>query len=169
MLLLATHPTRQPSGCGRSHGWRIRNGGPGVSAIGMCFGGNFALTMMLEPVILAAVLCQPVLPLDNPAGFEIAPDDLAAVRERLDREDLSVLAYRFNGDRFCTAQRFAAYAESMGERFVARVLPDSAANTDTAPFFSQHVPFPHSVVAAHLNELGQPAIAARDEILAFFR
>jgi dienelactone hydrolase len=31
-------------------------GGPGVGAIGMCFTGNFALTMMLEPSMLAPVL-----------------------------------------------------------------------------------------------------------------
>ena len=30
-------------------------GGPGVGAIGMCFTGNFALTMMLEPSMLAKV------------------------------------------------------------------------------------------------------------------
>jgi dienelactone hydrolase len=29
-------------------------GGPGVGAIGMCFTGNFALTMMLEPAVLGA-------------------------------------------------------------------------------------------------------------------
>src|SRR3954467_11470226 len=40
-------------------------GGPGVGAIGMCFTGNFALTMMLEPSTLAPVLCQPAMPLDN--------------------------------------------------------------------------------------------------------
>ena len=41
--------------------------------------------------------------------------------------------------------------------------------TDVAPFFAQRVPFPHSVVTQHLiDEAGQPTIAARDEILAFF-
>jgi dienelactone hydrolase len=144
-------------------------GGPGVGAIGMCFTGNFALTMMLEPAMLAPVLSQPSLPLDDPAGIEIAPEELAAVRERLQREDLTVLAYRFAGDRFCKAQRFAAYAEALGERFVGRVLPDSAANPETPPFFDQVVASPHSVVTAHLiDEAGQPTIAARDEILAFF-
>ncbi|MBO9539442.1 dienelactone hydrolase family protein [bacterium] len=145
-------------------------GGPGVGAIGMCFTGNFALTMMLEPSMLAPVLSQPSLPLNDPAGLNISPDELAAVRERLDREDLTVLAYRFEGDRFCKAQRFAAYSEALGERFVGRVLPDSAANPDTAPFFSRHVAFPHSVVTAHLiDEAGQPTVAARDEILSFFK
>ena len=145
-------------------------GGPGVGAIGMCFTGNFALTMMLEPSMLAPVLCQPTLPLDDPAGIEMAPDELAAVRQRLQRDDLTVMAYRFDGDRFCKAQRFAAYAEALGERFVARVLPDNAANRDgLAPFFEQVVASPHSVVTAHLvDEAGQPTIAARDEILSFF-
>jgi len=144
-------------------------GGPGVGAIGMCFTGNFALTMMLEPAMLAPVLSQPSLPLDRPDGVESPPDELAAVRARLERDDLSVLAYRFAGDRFCTAQRFAAYAEALGERFVARVLPASAANPDPPPFFAKIVACPHSVVTAHLvDEAGHPTIAARDEILAFF-
>ena len=145
-------------------------GGPGVGAIGMCFTGNFALTMMVEPAMLAPVLSQPALPMNDPAGLEISPDDLKAVRARLDREDLTVLAYRFDGDRFCRAQRFAAYAAALGEHFIARVLPDSAANTDVAPFFAQRVACAHSVVTAHLiDEAGQPTIAARDEILAFFK
>lgn len=145
-------------------------GGPGVGAIGMCFTGNFALTMMLEPSMLAPVLSQPSLPLDNPAGLEIAPDELSAVRQRLERDDLTVMAYRFEGDRFCKAERFAAYSAGLGDRFVARVLPDSAANRNSlAPFFEKVVASPHSVVTAHLiDEAGQPTIAARDEILSFF-
>ena len=145
-------------------------GGPGVGAIGMCFTGNFALTMMLEPSMLAPVLSQPSLPLNDPAGIEIAPDEVKAVRERLDREDLTVLAYRFEGDKFCMAQRFAAYRDALGDRFIGRVLPDSAANTDLPPFFERLVTTPHSVVTAHLiDEAGQPTIAARDEILEFFK
>ena len=144
-------------------------GGPGVGAIGMCFTGNFALSMMLERSVLAPVVSQPSLPLDDPAGVESTPDELHAVRERLERDDLTVLAYRFDGDRFCKAQRFAAYAEALGDRFVERVLPDDAANTDVAPFFAKHVGCPHSVVTAHLiDEAGQPTVAARDEILSFF-
>ncbi|MBB1631690.1 dienelactone hydrolase family protein [Cupriavidus sp. UME77] len=144
-------------------------GGPGVGAIGMCFTGNFALSMMLEPAMLAPVICQPSLPLDDPGGIEMAPGELATVRERLEREDLTVLAYRFEGDRFCRAERFAAYAEALGDRFVGRALPDSAANPDVPAFFAQHVPCPHSVVTVHLiDEAGEPTAAARDEILSFF-
>jgi dienelactone hydrolase len=142
----------------------------GVGAIGMCFTGNFALTMMLEPAMLAPVLAQPSLPLDDPAGIEIAPAELNAVRNRLEQDSLTVMAYRFEGDRFCTGQRFAAYAAALGDRFIGRVLPDSAANADVSPFFSQYVTTPHSVVTQHLiDKAGEPTIAARDEILAFFR
>jgi dienelactone hydrolase len=144
-------------------------GGPGVGAIGMCFTGNFALTMMLEPAMLAPVLAEPTLPLDDAGGIEMAPNELAAVKERLERDDLTVMAYRFQGDRFCKAERFAAYSRALGDRFIGRVLPDSAANPDTAPFFEHVVASPHSVVTAHLiDEAGQPTIAARDEILSFF-
>lgn len=42
-------------------------------------------------------------------------------------------------------------------------------NPDVPTFFAQHVPTPHSVLTAHLvDAAGQPTIAARDEILAFF-
>ena len=145
-------------------------GGPGVGAIGMCFTGNFALTMMLESAMLAPVLSQPALPLDDQSALEISPRELRAVRARLDRDDLTVYAYRFEGDAFCTAQRFAAYAGALGDRFHARVLPDSAANPAPPPFFEHVVATPHSVVTAHLiDEAGQPTIAARDEIIAFFK
>lgn len=144
-------------------------GGPGVGAIGMCWTGNFALTMMLEPSVIAPVLCQPSLPLDKPDALEISPDELTAVKARLEKDNLNVMAYRFEGDKFCRAERFAAYNQALGQRFVARVLPDSAANKDLAPFFAQHVTTPHSVVTAHLiDEAGQPTVAARDEIIEFF-
>ncbi len=149
-----------------AHGER---GGPGVGAIGMCFTGNFALMMMLEPSMLAPVVAQPSLPLDDLAAIATAGDgELVSIRRRLERDDLTVMAYRFEGDRFCTAQRFAAYAEALGDRFVARVLPDEAASRDCAPFFEHVVASPHSVLTAHLiDEAGQPTIAARDEVLAF--
>ncbi|HYE47462.1 MAG TPA: dienelactone hydrolase family protein [Caulobacter sp.] len=145
-------------------------GGPGVGAIGMCFTGNFALTMMLEPAVLAPVVSQPSLPLDDPGGLEISPEELTAVANRLEAEDLTVMAYRFAGDSYCRAERFAAYASALGPRFVGRVLPDEAANAGPKPpFFEKFVTTPHSVLTVHLiDEAGQPTLAARDEILAFF-
>jgi dienelactone hydrolase len=144
-------------------------GGSGVGAIGMCFTGNFALTMMLERSVLAPVLAQPSCPLDDHAGLDISPAELVAVRQRLERDDLTVMAYRFEGDQVCRAERFAALSEALGNRFVGRTLPDSAANPNVSSFFQRYVPFPHSVVTAHLiDEAGRPTIAARDEIISFF-
>jgi dienelactone hydrolase len=143
-------------------------GGPGVGAVGMCFTGNFALTMMLEPAMLAPVLCQPALPLDSPGALEISEAELGRVAERLESEDLTVEAFRFEGDPFCRAERFAAYREALGERFHETVLPDSAANRNVPPFFGAHVPAAHSVVTVHLiDEAGEPTLAARDRILTF--
>jgi dienelactone hydrolase len=147
-------------------------GGPGVGAIGMCFTGNFALSMMLENAVLAPVLCQPALPLDDPEGMHIAPQELTLVRRRMIDEDLTALAYRFEGDSFCRAERFAAYRRELGERFVGRVLPDESAGPKSRhpDDFFKLIPTPHSVVTVHLiDEEGQPTAAARDEILAFFR
>lgn len=147
-------------------------GGPGVGAIGMCFTGNFALSMMLEKAVLAPVLSQPSLPFEDPAGMHIAPEELERVRRRLEDEDLTVLAYRFEGDAFCRAERFAAYQRALGERFQARVLPDSAAGpkSERPDDFFRYVPTPHSVLTVHLvDREGEPTAAARDEVLAFLR
>lgn len=145
-------------------------GGAGVGAVGMCLTGNFALTMVLEPAVVAPVLCQPSLPLDKPDGLEISGEELARVRDRLDSEGRDVMAYRFAGDAFCRAERFAAYRAALGDHFIAHVLPDRAAHPDPPPFYKAHIPTPHSVVTAHLiDEAGQPTIAARDQIIAFLQ
>jgi hypothetical protein len=74
-----------------------------------------------------------------------------------------VLAYRFAGDPFCRAERFAAYREALGERFLGRELPDLAANPDSIG----NMP-PHSVVTNHLiDREGETTRGALDEILAF--
>ncbi|MGI5205955.1 dienelactone hydrolase family protein [Spirillospora sp. CA-108201] len=143
-------------------------GGPGVGAVGLCFTGNFALTMALEPAVIASVVNHPSLPLDDPAALELGDDDARAVKERVARDGLTVLAYRFDDDRWCTGRRFAAYQALLGDAFDGRVLPGGVANTDPPPFFRDVVATPHSVVTAHLvDEDGHPTLRARDEILAY--
>lgn len=142
-------------------------GGAGVGAVGMCFTGNFAISMMIEPAMKAAIACQPSLPLDDPAAIEMSDDDATAVAQRLRQDDLTVKAYRFDGDKFCMAARFDTYAKKFGPHFDGKVLPDSAANPETSPFFAAHIQSPHSVVTQHLiNRDGEPTLAARDEIIA---
>ncbi|MCY7301019.1 MAG: dienelactone hydrolase family protein [Ilumatobacteraceae bacterium] len=138
-------------------------GGPGVGAIGMCFTGNFALGMMLEPSMLAPVMSQPSLPFDDSASTGILDAEMVTIRRRLDDEDLTVLAYRFAGDSYCKAERFESFDRALGDRLLARTLPDSAALP------GGWTGVPHSVVTTQLiDEVGEPTIAARDEILQFF-
>lgn len=140
-------------------------GGLGVGAIGMCFTGNFALSMMVEPAVRAPVLSQPSLPLFKKGGMHISPEELETVKARMEREDLDVLAYRFEGDPFCRAERFQAYADALGDRFKGRVLPDDSANPEGVKQMT-----PHSVVTLHLiDREGEPTREALDEILAYFK
>ena len=138
-------------------------GGKGVGAIGMYFTGNFALNLMLEPAVLASVMSQPSLPLFRKGGMAIDPEELRCIKDRLDKDDLTVKAYRFEGDGFCQPERFAEFQAALGDKFDATVLPDESAR--------QGVPMaPHSVVTMHLiDEEGQPTRQALDEILAFYR
>ncbi|MFR9798801.1 dienelactone hydrolase family protein [Streptomyces sp. MS06] len=143
-------------------------GGPGVGAVGLCFTGNFALGMTLEPAVVAPVVNHPSLPLDSPGELEIGEADAAAVAERVERDRLTVLAYRFEGDTWCTGRRFAAYRALLGEAFDGRVLDAGAAHPDPPPFFRDVVGCAHSVVTAHLvDREGHPTARARDEIIAF--
>lgn len=59
---------------------------------------------------------------------------------------------------------------ALGDRFCARVLPETAADLkDLPPFVEAHVKCPHSVVTVNpVDEADTPTTAARDEILAFF-
>ena len=112
--------------------------------------------------MLAPVLSQPSLPLFQKGGMHISPTDLSCVKDRLEKEDLTVLAYRFDGDPFCRKERFSEYAAALGDRFQPRVLPDEAARASRAA--------PHSVVTMHLIDAeGEPTRAAVDEILAFYQ
>lgn len=145
-------------------------GGSGVGAVGMCFTGNFALSMMIEPAMRAAVACQPSLPLDDPGAIEMSSEDATAVAERLKRDDLTVRGYRFDGDRFCMAARFDTYREKFGDRFDGRTLPDSAADPDPSPFFATHIRSPHSVVTQHLiDREGEPTLQACNEIISYLQ
>jgi dienelactone hydrolase len=105
-------------------------GGPSVGAIGMCLTGGLALALLLEQDVTAPVLCQPVLPLVFPwsrsatrADLGLDADDLSRVKGRVNREDLPLLGFRFEGDRFCPKERFARLRQEFGDHFLEHQLP----------------------------------------------
>jgi len=120
--------------------------------------------MMVGMATRAPVMCQPSLPVLNPSGLALAPEDVIAIRERLERENLTVRGYRFEGDRLCRDVRFEALQRAFGSRFEGQALPDTAAKPGT------FMPNPHSVVTTHLVD-DQGALTRKkvDEIIAFFR
>lgn len=145
-------------------------GGRGVGAVGMCFTGNFALSMVLSAPVTAPVMCQPSLPMEDQAATGFDDAMLAVLNRALARKNASVLGLRFAGDRWCTASRFAGFRAGLKDRFREIVVADAAANPDPAPFFKEVVGTPHSVVTAHLiDAAGEPTAAARDAVIAFLK
>jgi hypothetical protein len=87
----------------------------------MCLTGGFALSMALDPVVLAPVLAQPGLPATRPAALDISPADLAQVQART-RDGLELRGYRFQGDIICRASRFQTLRTAFGAAFAGTEL-----------------------------------------------
>jgi dienelactone hydrolase len=142
-------------------------GGPGVGAVGMCFTGGFALGMMMDERMLAPVLSQPSLPLGlrrkARRGLQLAPDDLARVKER-SADGVCVLGLRFTGDRLVPADRFARLRDELGDAFIGVEIDSSKGNAFGIASTA------HSVLTEHfVDEPGHPTREALDQVLAFFR
>ncbi len=143
-------------------------GGAGVGAVGMCFTGGFALAMMTDPAVVAPVLSQPSLPLGGAGrkgGIDIAPAEMACVKQRLADENLSVLGLRFHDDDFVPDARFEAYKDALGDRFEAIELDPKDARRD------KRMRQPHSVLTVHLkdDDPAGPTKQAEQKVIAFLK
>ena len=145
-----------------------RCGGPGVGALGMCFTGNFALALAVEPSVLAPVMCQPSLPIgataEARAGLHISPAELETVRIRVQQEDLKVLGLRFTHDLMCPKAKFERLHDELGEGFEAIEINSEPFNPHGLPLSA------HSVLTRHLvDREGHPTVQALERVLGFFR
>jgi dienelactone hydrolase len=140
-------------------------GGRGVGAIGMCVTGNFALTMTLDPCVVAPVMAHPSFPLPitpaKAAALHVTPETLTNARRRIAEEGLKVLGLRFHGDAlFCRAARFATLRRELGDGFEGHELPHASAKRQAEP--------PHSVLTIGLiDRQGEPTREAIDRVLSF--
>ena len=142
-------------------------GGAGVGVIGMCLTGGFALSMAVDPAVMAPVMSQPSMPPLDKAALDISERDLAVVRGRCENDGLAIRGYRFAGDTLSRAERFETLDREFGDAFAGTTLPDSAGNP--AGMKSEGKP-PHSVLTRDLiDAAGEPTRAAVDEIIAFMR
>ena len=141
-------------------------GGPGVGAVGMCLTGNFALSLMVDPVLMAPVLSQPSLPFplgaERRAALHLSPDDLETVKKRV-VGGCKVLGLRFTKDPLCPPERFETLRRELGDGFEGIEIDSSLGNPES-PNFS-----PHSCLTTDLvDEAGHPTREACDRVLAFF-
>lgn len=141
-------------------------GGKGVGAIGMCFSGNFALSMMMEPALMAPVLSQPSLPFPfgkaRKAALHVSPEELKCLKDRCAKGD-KVLGLRFKGDVTSPAARFETLRRELGDAFEGIEIDDKFANPNSPE------PRPHSVLTEDLIDRdGEPTREAARRVVAFF-
>src|SRR3954465_1868704 len=147
---------------GGGEGWV---GGRGIGVVGMCVTGNFALTLTLDPWVVAPVMGHPSLPLPltraKAAAVHVTPETFANARRRTSDEGLKVLGVRFHGDTlFCRAARFETLRRELGDGFEGIELPAASAKPQPEP--------PHSVLTIGLiDHEGEPTHEAVERVLSF--
>ena len=145
-----------------------QRGGRGVGALGMCFTGNFALTLVMDPHVVAPVLSQPSLPLPLTAAhrraLHLREADLHTLKRRCRDEGLCVLGLRFTGDLSSPPERFERLREELGKAFEGIEIPSEVVPDAMGPGG------PHSVLTNDLRDIeGHPTLVARDRVVSFFR
>ena len=128
----------------------------GVGVIGMCLTGNFAISLMGDDSVLAAVSSQPSMPLMKADELHMSASDIGDIRQRIDAT-APMHAYRFAGDPMCNAAKFQAIDKAFNNDGSTRVV------THTLPGKG------HSVLTLDfVDEDGHPTREALNEILAYF-
>ncbi len=141
-------------------------GGTGVGAIGMCLTGNFALSLAVEPAMMAPVLSQPALPLptsaDRKAALAISSGEMATLQRRVEEENYKVLGLCFTADGKVPRERFASLKHQLGRGFEAIEIDSSPGNKHGIPKSA------HSVLTLDLvREAGHPTEQALQRVLEF--
>jgi dienelactone hydrolase len=90
-----------------------QNGGGRVGAIGMCLTGAFAIPLIIDPQVVAAVAAQPSVPFSalftvfgvrhgrSLHQLNVSDSDIARARDRLTSGDARLLAVRNRADGIC--------------------------------------------------------------------
>lgn len=108
-----------------------RTGARGVGVVGMCLTGNFAMTLIADDAVLAAVASQPSLPAPH-----MSSEEISAARKALDEKG-AMHAYRFESDKLCTAAHFRTINRAFNdnaERVCLHTLPGKGHSVFTIDF-----------------------------------
>jgi len=135
---------------------RDRHGVDGVGVIGMCLTGNFAISLMADDSVLAAMSSQPSMPLfGSQPALHMDDEEIELARSHLDAHG-PMYAYRFEGDSFCQAEKFQALDETFNadqERIRLVTLPGKGHSVLTLDF---------------VDEEGHPTREALDTVTGYF-
>lgn len=142
-------------------------GGRGVGAIGMCLTGNFALSLMVDPWVMAPVLSQPSLPFtispSHKAALHVSDADLAIIKRRVANEEVAVLGLRFTHDWMCPPEKFDSLRRELGSGFEGIEIDSGPGNAHGITRMA------HSVVTNDLvDDVGHPTREALERVMAFF-
>jgi dienelactone hydrolase len=146
----------------------VECGGPGVGVIGMCITGGFALALMVEPSVVAPVLCNPSLPFalspSKKRDLGVDVETLARAKARSKAENVCLLGLRFSEDIAVPRARFQRLREEFGENFQAIEIDSRRGNAHGIGVLS------HSVLGAHhVNRPEHPTADAERRTIAFVR
>ena len=128
----------------------------GVGIIGMCLTGNFAIQLIGDDSVLAAVASQPAMPFFTQGALHMSADDIKQSRNALDvKGPMRVL--RFDGDPLCTAEKSKCVHRTFNNDDATRI---------------QEITIPgkgHSVLTLDfVDEAGHPTREALDNVLEYF-
>lgn len=119
---------------------KTSSGANGVGVIGMCLTGNFALSLMADDSVLAAVASQPSLPLLKQTQLHMSLTEVQEARERLASVG-PMMALRFAGDKLCRAEKFQCiddrFNDSEAKRVELKTLPGKGHSVLTLDFVDQ--------------------------------
>ncbi len=129
---------------------------PGVGVIGMCLTGNFAMSLIADDSVLAAVASQPSLPLFKQASLHMSEEEIEEVKAGIDAT-APIRAYRFKHDPLSTSEKFYCISDKLNSggktRIDLRTLPGKGHSVLTLDF---------------VDEEGHPTKLALEEIFTYF-
>jgi dienelactone hydrolase len=91
-----------------------QNQSEGVGVIGMCLTGNFAISLMGDESVLAAVASQPAMPFLKQDALHMSAAEIESIKKNIDRT-APIKAYRFEKDWMSTTAKFKCLAASLND------------------------------------------------------
>ena len=136
---------------------RQSRGVAGVGVIGMCLTGNFAISLIADDSVLAAVASQPAMPFFKQSALHMSAEDVIDVRNALDEKG-AMQVLRFEDDPLCTSEKSECIHTVFNDEGATRIdettLPGKGHSVLTLDF---------------VDEEGHPTRAALEKVLAYFK